>query len=118
MRNLPKTWTTITALLFLSAASPAVADHGEVELDYTQDTLPILDHYISIIPDRTSEDVLGLVVPMLGAYFGEVVRRRRITAAIAGFAVKAHLLFLAALLLGSLVIAPVAAAAALRQALD
>jgi heme exporter protein B len=41
-----------------------------------------------------------------------------IDAAIAGFAVKSHLMILAALLLGSLVIAPVAAAAALRQALD
>jgi len=56
--------------------------------------------------------VLPLVIPVL--IFGTA----GIDAAIAGFAVKAHLMFLAALLLGSLVIAPVAAAAALRQALD
>ena len=56
--------------------------------------------------------VLPLVISVL--IFGTA----GIDAAIAGFAVKAHLMFLAALLLGSLVIAPVAAAAALRQALD
>jgi heme exporter protein B len=56
--------------------------------------------------------VLPLVIPVL--IFGTA----GIDAAIAGFGVKTHLLILTALLLGSLVIAPVAAAAALRQALD
>lgn len=56
--------------------------------------------------------VLPLVIPVL--IFGTA----GIDAAVAGFAVKAHLMILAALLLGSLVVAPVAAAAALRQALD
>ena len=56
--------------------------------------------------------VLPLVIPVL--IFGTA----GIDAAIGGFGVKTHLLFLAALLVGSLVIAPVAAAAALRQALD
>lgn len=56
--------------------------------------------------------VLPLVIPVL--IFGTA----GIDAAISGFAVKTHLLVLAALLLGSLVLAPVAAAAALRQALD
>lgn len=56
--------------------------------------------------------ILPLVIPVL--IFGTA----GIDAAIAGFSVKAHLMFLAALLLGSLVIAPLATAAALRQALD
>ena len=56
--------------------------------------------------------VLPLVIPVL--IFGTA----GIDAAIAGFSVKTHLLFLGALLLGSIVIAPVGAAAALRQALD
>jgi heme exporter protein B len=56
--------------------------------------------------------VLPLVIPVL--IFGTA----GIDAAIGGFAVKTHLLFLGAVLLGSLVLAPVAAAAALRQALD
>lgn len=46
-----------------------------VELDYTQDTLPLLDHYLSEVPEDAAEDVLALVGPMAGAYFGEVVRR-------------------------------------------
>lgn len=45
-----------------------------VSLDYTQDTLPILDHYLGGSEDMT-EEVLGLVAPACGAYFGEVVRR-------------------------------------------
>ena len=56
--------------------------------------------------------VLPLVIPVL--IFGTA----GIDAAIAGFPVKAHLMILAALFMGSLVLAPVAAAAALRQALD
>lgn len=45
-----------------------------VELDFTQDTLPLLDHYLSEAADA-EDDVLGLVVPAAGAYFGEVARR-------------------------------------------
>lgn len=56
--------------------------------------------------------VLPLVIPVL--IFGTA----GIDAAITGFGIKTHLLILTALLLGSLVIAPVAAAAALRQALE
>src|SRR5262245_38455213 len=47
----------------------------QVELDYTQDTLPILDHYLRLAPDETPDDVLVLVAAASGAYFGEVVRR-------------------------------------------
>ena len=46
-----------------------------VELDFTQDTLPVLDHYLERVPEEASEEVLALVIPMCGAYFGEVVRR-------------------------------------------
>jgi hypothetical protein len=46
-----------------------------VELDFTQDTLPLLDHYLQAVPEDASEEVLSLVGPMAGAYFGEVVRR-------------------------------------------
>jgi hypothetical protein len=45
-----------------------------VRLDYTQDTLPVLDHYLRTA-EGSREEVLGLVVPAAGAYFGEVVRR-------------------------------------------
>lgn len=47
----------------------------EVELDFTQDTLPLLDHYLQAVPEDASDEVLGLVGPMAGAYFGEVIRR-------------------------------------------
>jgi hypothetical protein len=45
-----------------------------IELDFTQDTLPILDHYISMAQGSKAE-VIELLAPMAGAYFGEVVRR-------------------------------------------
>ncbi|MEM9068439.1 MAG: hypothetical protein AAGE52_08025 [Myxococcota bacterium] len=49
-----------------------------IELDFTTDTLPILDHYAqqALGEDATQEQALGLIAPMCGAYFGEVVRRR------------------------------------------
>lgn len=46
-----------------------------VELDGTPDTLPILDHYLSLAREEQGEEVLGLVATSAGAYFGEVVRR-------------------------------------------
>jgi hypothetical protein len=46
-----------------------------VELDYSQETLPLLDHYLRAVPEDASDEVLGLVGPMAGAYFGEVIRR-------------------------------------------
>lgn len=51
-----------------------------VELDYDPDSIPLLDHYLTLLPDRprapTREPVRGLVAAMTGAYFGEVVRRQ------------------------------------------
>ena len=45
-----------------------------LELDLTQDTLPILDHYAQL-PDSPREEVVSLLAPMCGAYLGELVRR-------------------------------------------
>lgn len=47
-----------------------------VELDFTPDTLPILDHYLQgLLTDEPKEEIVSLVVTSAGAYFGEVVRR-------------------------------------------
>lgn len=46
-----------------------------IELDYTPDTLPILDHYLREAHGIEREEILNLVAPAAGAYFGEVVRR-------------------------------------------
>ncbi len=53
-----------------------------VELDYSAETLPILDHYLDhcrglLLNDTQSnqrDDILTLVIPATGAYFGEVIR--------------------------------------------
>lgn len=44
-------------------------------LDYTQDTLPILDHYVRSAQGAKHE-VLELMATPTGAYFGEVLRRQ------------------------------------------
>jgi hypothetical protein len=48
-----------------------------VELDYTPETLPLLDHYLSQARAGASErpELVELVARSVGAYFGEVVRR-------------------------------------------
>ena len=52
------------------------------ELDYTPDTLPVLDHYVrsgvaaAAEAGRAQEQLVALLAPAAGAYFGEVVRRR------------------------------------------
>jgi hypothetical protein len=46
-----------------------------IELDYTPETLPLLDHYLRTKADQPSDQVRDLLTPPLGAYFGEVVRR-------------------------------------------
>lgn len=56
------------------ACVSAVANALKIDLDFTQDTLPILDHYLRTAKGPR-EEILGLVAPMCGAYFGEVVRR-------------------------------------------
>jgi hypothetical protein len=44
-----------------------------VELDFTADTLPLLDHYLRGVREG-DEAIRALVAPAAGAYFGEVVR--------------------------------------------
>jgi hypothetical protein len=48
-------------------------------LEYDPETIPLLDHYLTLLPDRprlaTRDPVRGLVATMAGVYFGEVVRR-------------------------------------------
>lgn len=46
-----------------------------LRLDYTQNTLAILDHYIERARRERKTEVFGLIAPAAGAYFGEVVRR-------------------------------------------
>lgn len=46
-----------------------------IELEYDSDTLPILDHYLGMVP-KGDADSTALVAATAGAYFGEVVRRR------------------------------------------
>lgn len=44
------------------------------ELDGTQATLPLLDHYARSLPVGAEREVLDLLAPLCGAYFGEVLR--------------------------------------------
>lgn len=54
-----------------------------LELDYSPDTLPILDYYLDdcrkLLSENKSgpkiEDILTLVIPAAGAYFGEVIHQ-------------------------------------------
>ncbi len=45
-----------------------------LELDLTPETLPILDHYASLV-DSPRDELVSLLAPMCGAYFGELIRR-------------------------------------------
>ena len=49
-----------------------------VTLDFTSETLPIVDHYLSLVRTSTGEQpaLLSLVANSIGAYFGELVRQR------------------------------------------
>jgi len=44
-------------------------------LDFTPETLPILDHYVRERGRDGREEIVELLAPPTGAYFGEVVRR-------------------------------------------
>jgi hypothetical protein len=46
------------------------------ELDFTAETLPVLDHYVSTVQETVRErpEIAPLVARATGAYFGEVVR--------------------------------------------
>jgi hypothetical protein len=55
-----------------------VHDAIKVELDFTPETLPLLDYYLSVARDEIKEklELRELVFRAAGAYFGEVMRRR------------------------------------------
>jgi hypothetical protein len=67
------------ALEYAEECTRAVRHATGLSLDGTPETLPILDHYLRHAGDLprapTDDPVRGLVVTLLGAYFGEVVRR-------------------------------------------
>jgi len=67
-----------------TTAKPNVADLADacvrfvqsalgIVLDFTPDTLPILDHYLIQARKNPRDEVLALIAPAAGAYFGEVV---------------------------------------------
>jgi hypothetical protein len=65
-----------TAVMDLTVASvTSVKNATGMELDLSQDTLPILDHYAGLV-DAPREEILSLLAPMSGAYFGELLRRQ------------------------------------------
>jgi hypothetical protein len=49
-----------------------------ISLDFTAETLPILDHYLSLSRDSIAQrpELWTLITQTAGAYFGELVRRR------------------------------------------
>ncbi len=49
-----------------------------VALDFTDETLPIVDHYVSIARDEIAHrpELAQVLTRAIGAYFGELVRRR------------------------------------------
>jgi hypothetical protein len=52
-----------------------VNDALGLALDYTPETLPILDHYARERDAGSKPEIAELIAPAAGAYFGEVVRR-------------------------------------------
>ncbi|MGB5811220.1 MAG: hypothetical protein WBG86_11855 [Polyangiales bacterium] len=66
---------TDTRVIDLAVACvTSVKNATQIELDMTQDTLPVLDHYAEMAKSPPDE-VTSLLAPMCGAYFGELVRR-------------------------------------------
>jgi hypothetical protein len=64
-----------TAVLDLTVACvTSVKNATGMELDLTPDTLPILDHYAALV-ESPRDEVVSLLAPMSGAYFGELLRR-------------------------------------------
>ena len=59
------------------AARQYVLAAVSVELDFTPETLPALDHYLAGAREAAAErpETVDLVARAVGAYFGEVVRR-------------------------------------------
>ena len=57
------------------ACVTSVKNATGLELDLTQDTLPVLDHY-GKLAESSRDEIVSLVAPMCGAYLGELVRRQ------------------------------------------
>jgi hypothetical protein len=67
---------TNSAVMDLTVACvTSVRNATGMELDLTQETLPILDHYATLV-DSPRDEVASLLAPMSGAYFGELLRRQ------------------------------------------
>ncbi|MGB8330627.1 MAG: hypothetical protein WCE62_10915 [Polyangiales bacterium] len=65
-----------TAVMDLTVACvTSVKNATGLELDLSQETLPILDHYATLV-DSPRHEIVSLVAPMTGAYFGELLRRQ------------------------------------------
>jgi hypothetical protein len=65
-----------TAVMDLTVACvTSVKNATGMELDLTQDTLPILDYYAELV-DSPRDEMVSLLAPMSGAYFGELLRRQ------------------------------------------
>ena len=47
----------------------------QIELDYSPEMLPLLDHYAKTVLDSPEEEIMQLTAPLCGAYFGETLRR-------------------------------------------
>jgi hypothetical protein len=62
----------------VTACIEYVARAVDMPLDFSPETLPVLDHYLSLVRDnaRERESVRPLVAHAVGAYFGEVARRQ------------------------------------------
>ena len=74
-RYRPPQMETNDAVIDLTVACvTSVKNATGLELDLTQDTLPILDHYAELAESPRGE-VVSLLAPMCGAYFGELIRR-------------------------------------------
>jgi hypothetical protein len=56
------------------ACVTSVKNASGMELDLTQDTLPVLDHYAKLL-DSPRDELVSLMAPMCGAYFGELLVR-------------------------------------------
>lgn len=57
------------------ACVTSVKNATGLELDMTQETLPILDHYARVA-DAPRAEIVSLLAPICGAYFGELLRRQ------------------------------------------
>lgn len=60
---------------YVQAAVDFVRRAVGMVLDGSDESLAVLDHYVAQVP-RDRPELLQLVAPAVGAYFGEVVRRR------------------------------------------